>query len=106
MIQMTERARAKLLDLKARQEAGVHMMCPRCGMDTMKEPIHTNALSRSADVYVCDACGTTEAVLAHMKQDTPLFLWAAFCPRDRLPISKRALSPKCCRKSPAHSLKS
>ena len=80
MIQMTERARAKLLDLKARQEAGVHMMCPRCGMDTMKEPIHTNALSRSADVYVCDACGTTEAMLAHMKQDTPLFLWAAFCP--------------------------
>ena len=77
---MTERARAKLLDLKARQEAGVHMMCPRCGMDAMKEPIHTNALSRSADVYVCDACGTTEAVLAHMKQDTPLFLWAAFCP--------------------------
>ena len=80
MIQMTERARAKLLDLKARQEAGVHMMCPRCGMDAMKEPVHTNALSRSADVYVCDACGTTEAVLAHMKQDTPLFLWAAFCP--------------------------
>ena len=88
MIQMTERARAKLLDLKARQEAGVHMMCPRCGMDTMKEPIHTNALSRSADVYVCDACGQR------------------FAPRGRLPISKRALPPKCCRKSPAHSLKS
>ena len=45
MIQMTERARAKLLDLKARQEAGMHMMCPRCGMDAMKEPIHTK------DVY-------------------------------------------------------
>ena len=80
VVKLTERARAKLLDLQARQEAGGHMPCPRCGMDTMKEPVHTNALSRSADLYVCDACGTTEAMLAYMKQDDPLFLWAAFRP--------------------------
>ena len=54
---MTERAERRLLDLKARQEAGEHMMCPRCGRDAMKAPVHTNALSRTADVYVCDACG-------------------------------------------------
>ena len=58
----------KLLDLKARQQAGKHMVCPRCGEDRMKEPIHTNALSRVADVYVCYACGTAEALLAFMKQ--------------------------------------
>ena len=80
VIKLTERARAKLLDLQARQEAGEHMPCPRCGMDTMKEPVHTNALSRSADLHVCGACGTTEAMLAFMKQDYPLHLWAAFQP--------------------------
>lgn len=31
---MTERAERRLLDLKARQEAGEHMMCPRCGRDS------------------------------------------------------------------------
>lgn len=77
---MAERAERRLLDLKARQEAGEHMMCPRCGRDAMKAPVHTNALSRTADVYVCDACGTAEAMLAFMKQDYPLHLWAAFQP--------------------------
>ena len=33
------------------------MPCPRCGEDWMKE-LATNALSRVADVYVCDDCGT------------------------------------------------
>ena len=47
---MTERAERRLLDLKARQEAGEHMMCPRCGRDAMKAPVHTNALSRTADM--------------------------------------------------------
>ena len=51
---MTERMERKLLDLKARQQDGEHMPCPRCGEDRMKEPVHTNALSRMADVYVCD----------------------------------------------------
>ena len=69
-----------LLDLKARQEAGEHMRCPRCGADTMKEPVHTNALSRIADIYICDACGSAEAMLAFMKQQYPLTSWSAFQP--------------------------
>ena len=77
---MTERMERRLLDLKARQQAGKHMMCPRCGADTMKEPVCTNALSRVADLYVCDSCGTAEAMLAFMKQDYPLTSWAAFQP--------------------------
>lgn len=78
---MTERMERKLLDLKARQQAGEHMPCPRCGMDTMKEPVHTNALSRTdSELYVCDACGTAEAMLAFMKQELPLSQWAAFQP--------------------------
>ena len=35
--------------------------CPRCGRMTVKDRLHTNALSRHATVYVCDACGTDEA---------------------------------------------
>ena len=54
-----------LADLKARQEAGEHMPCPRCGRDTMKPALYTNALSRVADgIMVCDDCGTQEALLA------------------------------------------
>lgn len=77
---MTERMERRLLDLKARQQAGEHMPCPRCGADTMKEPIHTNALSRATDLYVCDACGSAEAMLAFMKQEYPLTCWAVFQP--------------------------
>lgn len=79
----------KLLDLKARQQMGERMPCPRCGEDRMKEPVHTNALSRVADVYVCDACGTAEALLAFMKQQYPLTCWAAFQP-ERPPADFKA----------------
>lgn len=36
--------------------------CPRCGRETMKPKLHTNALSRRADVYICDECGMSEAI--------------------------------------------
>ena len=55
----------------------------------MKEPVQTNALSRVADVYVCDACGTAEAMLAFMKQQYPLTCWAAFQP-ERPPADFKA----------------
>ena len=77
---MTEKMKNHLADLKARQEAGEHMRCPRCGADTMKEPVHTNALSRIADIYICDSCGSAEAMLAFMKQQYPLTSWWAFQP--------------------------
>ena len=63
---MTDRIKKALGDLKARQDTGEHMPCPRCGWDTMKENIHTNALSRHADIYICDACGMAEALLKVM----------------------------------------
>ena len=72
--------KAQLLDLKARQEAGEQMPCPRCGMDKMKPNLHTNALSREFDIYVCDACGTNEGMLAFMRNPLPLNEWACFAP--------------------------
>ncbi len=53
---MTEDMKQALLDLRARQESGEHMPCPRCGLDTMKPKLHTNALSRYADIMICDEC--------------------------------------------------
>ncbi|MDO5299971.1 MAG: hypothetical protein Q4F18_11125 [Clostridia bacterium] len=67
----------RLRDLKDRQLAGEHMPCPRCGRDVMKDRIHTNALSRHADIYICDECGTAEALLDAMSNPLPLACWAA-----------------------------
>ena len=70
-----------LADLKARQEAGEHMPCPRCGRDTMKPALYTNAMSRVADgIMVCDDCGTQEALLAFMQNPMPVDEWAFLNP--------------------------
>ena len=70
----------RLADLKARQESGVYTRCPRCGLPTMKPDLYTNALSRIADVMVCDTCGVDEAKLAFMGSPTSLYQWAALQP--------------------------
>lgn len=67
-----------LLDLKTRQLNGEHMACPRCGQETMNPSIHRNAMSRHADIYVCDDCGTCEAMLVVMCNPLPLPQWACF----------------------------
>ena len=81
---MNKSIQEALLDLRARQEAGEKMPCPRCGRDTMKPDLHTNALSRHADgVYVCDDCGTAEAMLQFMGNPLPIGCWAIF--REDIP---------------------
>ena len=87
---MTDRIRKALGDLKARQDAGEHMPCPRCGRNTMKENIHTNALSRHSDIYICDACGMEEAMLKFMHNPLPLREWACFRP-TQLPSDFKTL---------------
>lgn len=78
---MTDRLRKALANLKAQQESGKYTRCPRCGLDTMKPDLHTNALSRQADLMVCDDCGTAEALLAFMNKPYSLYMWAALRPR-------------------------
>ena len=75
---MTNIFEKALLDLKARQDAVEHMPCPRCGYDRMKPRVHTNARSRHADIYICDDCGTAEALLQFMNNPLPLSEWACF----------------------------
>lgn len=57
------------------QADGTHI-CPRCGRLTVKERLTTNALSRHADVYICDACGTDEAIRDMKGNPLPLKDWA------------------------------
>ena len=75
---MKETINQTLLDLKARQLKGERMACPRCGQDSMNPAIHRNALSRHADVYICDDCGTAEALLEMMQNPLPMVQWACF----------------------------
>ena len=77
---MTDRMKKVLADLKAKQESGSYSLCPRCGRDTMKPDLYTNALSRQADLMVCDECGASEAILAFMNKPYSLYQWAALQP--------------------------
>ena len=49
--------------------------CPRCGANSMRESLHTNALSRHADIYVCSRCGTDEALLDMNRTPKPFSEW-------------------------------
>ena len=78
---MLDKIQKRLLDLRAQQAICTTLCCPRCGADTMKPPIHTNALSRHQDLYICDDCSTAEALLDYMGHTHPLYLWHAFSPQ-------------------------
>ena len=73
---MNERIQQRLADLKAWQQAGKYTSCPRCGRKNMKDKLHSNALSRYADIYICDQCGMDEAMLDFMHNPLPLEDWA------------------------------
>lgn len=77
MILITDAMKARLLDLKARQNAGEEMPCPRCGRNTMNYPVQRNALSRAADIMICSECGLQEAVAAFAGKASPIEDWAA-----------------------------
>jgi predicted RNA-binding Zn-ribbon protein involved in translation (DUF1610 family) len=77
-----------LVDLRARQLAGEHMPCPRCGKDSMNRSVLRNALSRHADIFVCDSCGGQEAMLDFMQNPLPLDQWACFLPERPQPDFK------------------
>ena len=49
--------------------------CPRCGQWTMNRDPVRNALSRRARIYICDKCGTEEALEDFAGMQTPLSSW-------------------------------
>lgn len=50
--------------------------CPRCGHYVMASDPIKNALSRHADIQICDACGTDEAIRDFTHMVFPLTSWA------------------------------
>ena len=50
--------------------------CPRCGRYRMDSDPVRNALSRHATIYVCDECGTDEAIRDFAGICLPLKEWA------------------------------
>lgn len=68
---MTERMEKALLDLKEKQEKGLYTLCPRCGRDTMKPDLYTNALSRQADLMCRDSCYPRKTVIRENMAKSP-----------------------------------
>lgn len=58
--------------LKLIQMDGKNHPCPRCGRGSVST---RTALSRSADVLVCDQCGTDEALRTMAGNPLPLADW-------------------------------
>lgn len=51
--------------------------CPRCGKQTMKMHLHSNALSRQVPgIMICDRCGTEEALEDAVRQPMDVRKWA------------------------------
>lgn len=73
---VTEDVAKQIISRFATKQRGGHFACPRCGHMTMDaESVTRNALSRRADVYVCDACGMQEALEDMTDSRTPLSSW-------------------------------
>ncbi len=91
---MTDEQKNRLEDLKARQLAGEHLPCPRCGRDTMDVELMHNALSRHTDVMLCSSCGMYEGLEAMKGIVKPLTEWACFTPPapSELPSASELIS--------------
>lgn len=74
---LTEEMAKMLIERFAKKQRGGRFACPRCGRMAMDaEGVTRNALSRRANVYVCDACGMQEALEDMADSRTPLTAWA------------------------------
>lgn len=61
---------------KVQRNSKFNYPCPRCGHNTMDENPVRNALSRRADVYICDQCGSHEAMCDYLGIEDNLEDWS------------------------------
>lgn len=59
----------------ARRQRDLRFPCPRCGRWAMDADPVRNALSRRAKVYICDECGTMEAIEDAFGVISPVASW-------------------------------
>ena len=62
--------------LKAMQEEGDIFPCPRCGHLRMHKDHIKNSLSRELDVYICNECGTDEAMRELINKPLSITEWS------------------------------
>ncbi len=70
-------AKTQIEQFASKQQTGSYP-CPRCGAYTMSAKPIRNALSRYADIYVCDTCGMDEAIRAYAGKQLPLVKWKVY----------------------------
>jgi len=72
-----EKAKEIIEKLYPLQEKKMAFPCPRCGHDRMhvEHPV-LNALSRYAEVYICEECGLDEALRDMARKPMPLNEWS------------------------------
>lgn len=58
-----------------RKHNDTELRCPRCGKLKMRENQVTNAYSRHYGIYICNDCGTDEALRDYGKYPLPLLEW-------------------------------
>ena len=75
---VSSEAEAKVtLDWYGKRQPEEDCRCPRCG-EVMPGPKSRHALSRWADITICDQCGTIEALeKAGLAKTLPMMEWAA-----------------------------
>lgn len=57
------------------QSSCLFCYCPRCGERRMSDTLPHNAMSRSVNLYICNACGIDEALRDAFGQPLPLWKW-------------------------------
>ena len=74
---MIDKPAKTLFERFAQKQPGGHFACPRCGKMTMDaESVTHNALSRRIGCYICDTCGTVEALEDFAHKQNSLNVWA------------------------------
>ena len=74
---MIDKPAKTLIERFAQKQPGGHFACPRCGKMTMDaESVTHNALSRRIGCYICDTCGTVEALEDFAHKQNSLNVWA------------------------------
>lgn len=77
-----ETAKKQIEALGELQKQGDQFPCPRCGRQMHSRLVY-NALSRHADVYVCERCGMDEALNAATgRPPLPFEDWAMITEED------------------------
>ena len=74
----------KPLQVELGEKSLYDQICPRCGEKNMDKNPMRNALSRYADVYICDACGVEEAIRDMHGNAIPLTQWAVIKKSDKV----------------------